>query len=206
MTKLKYEKEIFKKGYKMIGGVDEVGRGPLAGPVVAACVVCGPDFKITKALRQVGDSKKISASKREELYKIILESFEHVGVGICNHKVIDKINILQASLRAMKIAVGKVDAEVDYLLVDGKFIIPQMNIKQTAFVKGDERVFLIGAASIVAKVVRDKIMDEQHMLYPEYGFDKHKGYGTKFHMEKIKLIGHCPIHRRSFSPLKEMLG
>ena len=206
MTKLKYEKEIFKQGYTMIGGVDEVGRGPLAGPVVAACVVCGTGFKITKALRQVGDSKKISASKREELYKIILESFEHVGVGICNHKVVDKINILQASLRAMKIAVGKVDAEVDYLLVDGKFIIPQMNIKQTAFVKGDERVFLIGAASIVAKVVRDKIMDEQHQLYPEYGFDKHKGYGTKFHMEKIKLIGPCPIHRRSFSPLKEMLG
>lgn len=205
MTKLKYEKEIFKQGYKLIGGVDEVGRGPLAGPVVAACVVCGPDFKITKALRQVGDSKKISASKREELYKIILESFEHVGVGICNHKVVDKINILQASLRAMKIAVGKVDAEVDYLLVDGKFIIPQMNIKQTAFVKGDERVFLIGQ-TIVAKVVRDKIMDEQHQLYPEYGFDKHKGYGTMFHMEKIKLIGPCPIHRRSFSPLKEMLG
>lgn len=206
MTRLKYEKEIFKQGHKLIGGVDEVGRGPLAGPVVAACVVCGPDFKITKALRQVGDSKKISASKREELYKIILESFEHVGVGICSHKVIDKINILQASLRAMKIAVCKIDAEVDYLLVDGKFIIPQMSLKQKAFVKGDERVFLIGAASIVAKVVRDKIMDEQHQLYPEYGFDKHRGYGTKFHMEKIKLIGPCPIHRRSFSPLKEMIG
>lgn len=204
MIKLKYEKELFLNGARLVGGVDEAGRGPLAGPVVAACVVCGPEFRMNKTLRKINDSKKISAAKRDELYNIILESFPGIGVGICDHAVVDKINILQASLRAMKIAVEKIEKEIDYLMIDGKFIIPQMSIKQKAIIHGDAKVFLISAASIVAKVTRDKMMQETHEQYPQYGFDKHKGYGTKLHLENIKKYGPCPIHRKSFSPLKEL--
>lgn len=201
---LKIEQKYFSHCYKMVAGVDEVGRGPLAGPVVAACVVIGSEFVIPKELEGVKDSKKLSEKKREELYEDIMRILPDVGVGICNHKIIDKVNILQATFLAMKKAVTELKEEPEIVLVDGKFTVPILSVQQKAIIKGDSSVFSIAAASIVAKVVRDRLMRKIHDKYPEYGFHKHKGYGTKFHIEALKKYGPCPIHRRSFSPVKEL--
>ncbi len=206
MLDLMTEKKIFDLGYKFIGGVDEAGRGPLAGPVVAACVVVGADFKIDgEDLALVADSKKLTAKKREKLFGIIKEKVSAVEIGVVDNLTIDKINILQASFLAMRRAIKKLKIEPDYILVDGNFKIPKLEKSQTAIVGGDAKVFCIAAASIIAKVSRDWMMTEIDKQYPQYEFAKHKGYGTKAHFAKIAEHGPCPLHRFSFSPIKEMM-
>ena len=203
MLELIEEQNLFGAGYKIVAGIDEAGRGPLAGPVVAACVLLNSDF--VKHLdcpeaKLIKDSKKLTAKKREELAEFIKKAFLEVGVGICDHKTIDRINILQASFLAMKKAIGNLKQKPDFILLDGKFKIPNCSYKQKAIIKGDALVFCIAAASIIAKVERDRIMLKMHELYPGYGFDKHKGYGTKLHMEQLRRRGPCAIHRMSFKP------
>jgi ribonuclease HII len=205
MLDLNEEKSIFVSGYKFIGALDEAGRGPLAGPVVAACVVLDNNFQINdEKLRMVNDSKKLTAKKREELFDIIKNNFLEVSVGICDHETIDRINILQASFLAMKKPLGTLRRKPDFLLLDGKFPIPNISTPQKPIISGDAIVFSIAAASIIAKVTRDRIMCQMHDIYSNYGFDLHKGYGTKLHMERLKEFGACPIHRRSFGPVKRV--
>lgn len=197
------EKEIFSAGYKLIAGVDEAGRGPLAGPVVAACVVIDNTFVIDEELALVADSKKLSAKRREKLFSLIKERALAVEIGICSHELIDKINILQASFEAMRRALKRLDCQPDFVIVDGSFKIPKINQEQEAVIGGDHLVWTVAAASIIAKVSRDYMMAEYHKLYPQYDFAKHKGYGTKLHLEKIKEFGPCPIHRLSFRPIRK---
>ena len=205
MLDLKKEQLLFASGIKLIAGVDEAGRGPLAGPVVAAAVSLKADFlanpeKLEK-LKAVNDSKKLSAKKRDELFEIIKAECFEFGVGICDHETIDRINILQATFLAMKMALGQLKSKPDHVLVDGKFIIPNSSLHQEAVIDGDALVFSIAAASIIAKVTRDRIMDEFDKKYPNYGFAKHAGYGTKLHMEALMKYGPCLIHRKTFKPI-----
>lgn len=197
------EKKIFEQGYEIIAALDEAGRGPLAGPVVAACVIFKANFSINNDLKTVNDSKKLTAKKREELFEFIKENFIEVGIGICDHQTIDRINILQATFLAMKKAIGSIKNKPDFLMIDGSIKLPNCSTPQQAYIKGDEKIFAIAAASIIAKVTRDRIMREMDKLYPNYGFVKHKGYGTKFHIEKLKQYGPCPIHRLSFNKVKD---
>ena len=206
MLDLQTEKKIFDLGYQLIGGVDEAGRGPLAGPVVAACVVIGSDFKIDNDdLKLVADSKKLSAKKRERLFSVIKEKTLAVEISVISHEVIDKINILQASLLAMKKSIEACQIQPDFILIDGNQMIPGLNKKQKTIISGDAKVFCIAAASIIAKVSRDFLMSEEAKKYPNYQFAKHKGYGTKLHLELLEKYGPCPIHRRSFGPVKKLL-
>lgn len=188
-----FEDEGFSQGYVYIGGIDEAGRGPLAGPVVASVVVFDKDTRI----EGVDDSKKLKESKREELFEIIKEKALDYGIGIVSHEVIDEINILNATYEAMKKAINCLEKTPDYLLVDAAHI-PGINIKQNSIVKGDSKSMSIAAASILAKVTRDNIMYHYDRLYPEYGFKAHKGYGTKEHYEALDKHGITPIHRKSF--------
>ena len=200
------EEKLFNTGYNFIGGIDEAGRGPLAGPVVAACVVCSPNFNFSnEKLGLIKDSKRLTAKKREELYHVIKDEFCEVGIGICDHNTIDKINVLQAAFLAMKKSIGALKQKPEYVILDGRFFIPNISLEQKAIIRGDESIFSIAAASIIAKVARDQIMQEMHELYPQYGFAQHKGYGTKFHLETLQKYGPCPIHRKSFSPVKNLL-
>jgi len=202
MLGLEEEKNLFSLGYKLIASLDEAGRGPLAGPVVAACVILPVGFEVgEEKLKLVADSKKINASRREELFSVISEQFR-VGIGICDNKTIDKINIFQASFLAMKKALGALKEKPDFVLLDGGFKIPNYTGEQKNIVKGDRLVFSIAAASIIAKVTRDRLMRKFHGQYPQYGFDQHKGYGTKLHLANLKKYGPCPIHRFSFGPVK----
>ena len=201
---LAWENKIFNQGYKLVAGVDEAGRGPLAGPVVAACVILDSNFKVgSDKLNLIKDSKKLTAKKREELFQVIEEYFLEIGVGICDNKTIDKINILQATFLAMKKSLGGLKQKPDFVLVDGGFKIPNYSSNQENIIRGDDLVFSIAAASIIAKVTRDKLMEKIHNEYPQYGFDKHKGYGTKLHLENLKKHGPCPIHRFSFGPVAD---
>lgn len=186
-----YEREY--KDYKFICGIDEAGRGPLAGPVVAGAVILPKDCDIL----YINDSKKLSEKKREELYETITKKAVSWAVGIIEQDVIDKINILQATYEAMRQAINKLSVQPDILLNDA-VTIPDVKIKQVPIVKGDAKSISIGAASIIAKVTRDRIMQDYDKLYPQYQFGKHKGYGTKEHMSIIKDIGPCPIHRKTF--------
>jgi len=200
MDMLKYEKKYWKKGLKYIVGIDEAGRGPLAGPVVAACVILDKSFNISG----VNDSKKISAKKREELYPQIIKNAIDVSVGIASEKEIDSINILQATFLAMKRALGNLKYKPEQILIDGPYsnikIIPVENI-----IKGDSLSLSIAAASIVAKVKRDMLMKEYDLIFPQYGFAKHKGYGTKLHVETLKKYKATPIHRQSFKIVNSYL-
>jgi len=245
------EKELLGQGYSLVLGVDEAGRGPLAGPVVAAAVLLknslchsglDPESRIEqdgiKILKQVQDdkywnlvrdSKKLSEKQREKVFDFIHENF-HVGIGLCNHETIDHINILEASFLAMKKAVQNLKREIEkekkdaaleveppiggstsksdekcIVLVDGNKAIPNFSMEQKAIIGGDRLVKSIAAASIVAKVTRDRMMMEAHEKYPQYGFDKHKGYGTKLHMDTLIQYGPCEIHRKSFAPVKKCL-
>jgi len=207
MIALAKEKEIFKKGFASLGGIDEAGRGPLAGPVVAACVVIDSKFiPKNEKFYKINDSKKLTSKKREELYGVIINNASEVGVGVCDHKIIDRINILEASFLAMKKAISSLKKRPEYLVLDGRFQIPNLSLAQEALVKGDELVFTVAAASIVAKVERDRIMRALHKDFPQYCFDKHKGYGTKLHMENLIKYGPSPVHRTSFKPVKKLLS
>lgn len=206
MIKPTEEKLAISQGYKLIGAIDEAGRGPLAGPVVAACVIIPDNFDFNKKIfKEIKDSKLLNFKKREELFKILLETLPDIGVGVCDHSTIDRINILEATFLAMKKAIGTLKTKPEFILVDGQFKIPNISIKQKAIVNGDNLVLTIAAASIIAKVKRDKIMEEFHGKYPQYGFNAHKGYGTKQHIQKLKEHGPCPIHRRTFAPVKELI-
>lgn len=181
---------------RLICGVDEAGRGPFAGPVVAGAVILSLDDPEREIL-YLNDSKKLSEKKREALYDEIMEKAVSVGVGIVEREVIDEINILQATFLAMQKAIAALDPQPDYILADA-VTIPKIVIPQEGIVKGDAKSVSIAAGSIIAKVTRDRIMYEYDKLYPEYGFASHKGYGTKAHIEAIKEYGMLDIHRRSF--------
>lgn len=193
------EKSLKEKGYNYIAGVDEAGRGPLAGPVYAAAVILPDDAEITG----INDSKKLSPKKREELYDKITEIAISYSIFSVDEKEIDEINILNATHKAMNGAVNNLDKEPDYVIIDGNSI-KGMEIPHETVVKGDAKSISIAAASILAKVARDRYIDKMGEEYPEYGFEKHKGYGTKAHTDAILKYGVCPIHRRTF--LKKLLG
>ncbi|MCC0691868.1 MULTISPECIES: ribonuclease HII [Clostridioides] len=193
-----FENEGYNKGYLYIGGIDEAGRGPLAGPVVASVVV----FKKNTKIEGVNDSKKLSEAKRDELFEVIKKEALDYGIGIVNNEEIDEFNILNATYMAMKKAINCLKQAPDYLLVDAA-TIPGIDIAQNPIVKGDSKSISIAAASILAKVTRDSIMYQYDRVYPEYGFKSHKGYGTKEHYEAIEKHGITPIHRKSF--LKNIL-
>ncbi|MFH1563011.1 MAG: ribonuclease HII [Nitrospirota bacterium] len=195
----KYEEEVFSSGYELIGGIDEVGRGPLAGPVVAAVAILPRDAKIPG----INDSKKLSPLQRERLCKTISKTIIDWGIGIVDEQIIDEINILQATYLAMKKAIKSLKSKPHFLLVDG-LKIPHLDIPQKPIIKGDQLSISIAAASILAKVIRDRMMIEYDNEFPHYGFAKHKGYGTDLHIEAIKKYGVCKIHRRSFEPIKSM--
>ena len=190
-TLKEYEKEY--ASYTYICGIDEAGRGPLAGPVVAGAVILPKDCDIL----YINDSKKLSEKKREELYDVIMEKSVAVGLGYSTPERIDEINILQATYEAMREAITSLATEPDLLLNDA-VTIPQVSIRQIPIIKGDAKSISIGAASIVAKVTRDRLMVQYDEVYPEYGFASNKGYGSQTHINALIKYGPCPIHRRSF--------
>lgn len=187
----KYEREY--EAYAHICGIDEVGRGPLAGPVVAGAVILPKDCDIL----YINDSKKLSEKKREEFYDVIMEKAVAVGLGYSTPERIDEINILQATYEAMRQAIGKLSVKPDLLLNDA-VTIPKVDIRQVPIIKGDAKSISIGAASIVAKVTRDRLMVQYAEVYPEYGFASNKGYGAQIHIDALKKYGPCPIHRKTF--------
>jgi len=195
------ERCLRRKGYQWVGGLDEVGRGPLAGPVVAACVILEENCNYSSFV----DSKIINTAKRSRLYKELQNNGARIGVGIVSETDIDRINILQASLLAMKKAVLSLPFQPDFLLVDGNQSIA-MTIPQQTLIKGESKSASIAAASIVAKVVRDELMDQYHLQYPEYNFQQNRGYPTLEHRQAIQLYGPCAIHRQSFKCVKEFIG
>jgi ribonuclease HII len=201
------EKEFWARGHMLIAGVDEAGRGPLAGPVVAGAVIFGDDEDIISELlgRGLRDSKKTSEKKREELYAFIIANARCWAVEAVSEKVIDEINILQATKLAMRRALEKLALRADHVLIDGNATLDDFPISQTAIPKADEHIFTVSAAAILAKVTRDRIMEELDGVYPGYGFAKHKGYGTAMHMEALVEKGPSTIHRRSFEPIKSMV-
>ncbi len=190
----KIEAEFFDKGIKYIAGIDEAGRGPLAGPVVVASVIMPEDSMI----EGVNDSKKISENKREKLYEIIIKEAITYSVGIVYQEEIDDINILQATKKALTMAVEHLDVKPNVILVDALTGIDTLGIPFESIIKGDAKCYSIAAASIIAKVTRDRIMREWDKVYPEYGFASHKGYGTAKHIAAIKEYGPCPLHRKTF--------
>ena len=194
-----FDKLYFDKGLRFVSGIDEAGRGPLAGPVVAAAVILSEETII----EEVNDSKKLTPKKREILFDKIKSQALSYGIGIIDSVTIDKINILQATFLAMKQALNELKITPELVLVDGNHKIPGLEIKQEAIISGDAKSQSIACASILAKVTRDKIMDEYAKQYPQYLFEKHKGYGTKAHIEAIKNFGACPIHRKTFAPLNK---
>ncbi|HJM82899.1 MAG TPA: ribonuclease HII [Nitrospinota bacterium] len=195
---LAYETKARKNGYSIIAGVDEAGRGPLAGPVVAAAVI----FSQEVTIKGLTDSKKLSKKQREKFYPIIIDKAESHGIGIVDSTVIDRINILQATKKAMLQAVRRLNNSPDFLLIDGNQTIDWEG-KQQVVVKGDNLSLSIAAASVLAKITRDKIMEQLARYYPQYGFENHKGYGSKSHMEALAKHGPCPIHRITFRGVVE---
>ncbi|HCP08440.1 MAG TPA: ribonuclease HII [Candidatus Moranbacteria bacterium] len=233
------EHKLAGEGYRFIIGIDEAGRGPLAGPVVAGAVIVKTfdvpnGHQMSREMELIRDSKKLSGKQREAVYDFICENF-HVGIGICDHKTIDRINILEATYLAAKKAVSNLCLKIDQdtrdndqtnynlqitnskqisknkiqnsksiILFDGNKNIPNLSIEQKAIINGDSVVKSISAASIIAKVTRDRIMLEMHEKYPNYKFDEHKGYGTGLHMKLLQEHGPCEIHRRSFAPVRKL--
>ncbi len=196
MNKLHFENVLWRQGLHFVAGVDEAGRGPLAGPVVAAAVIFPPDF----LLSNVDDSKRLSPEIREQLYPQIIGSCLTHGVGVVSVEEIDRLNIYQAAMLAMRQALAQLSPAAQHVLVDGHRPIPKLNLPQTSIVKGDGLSFTIGAASIIAKVVRDRLMLDYHRQFPHYGFNEHKGYPTPAHIAALRQYGPCEIHRRSFHP------
>ena len=193
-----FEHDARKTGFKFIAGIDEAGRGPLAGPVISAAVILPFDFPDPG----INDSKKLSPKKREQFFSVIMKHAVCVSTGRADHDEIDRINILAASLKSMERAVNGLSIVPDYLLIDGKFTI-NSKIAQKAVIKGDSKSISIAAASIIAKVTRDAIMLKFHHDFPEYGFDRHKGYPTEIHRKALAEFGPCPLHRKSFKGVKQ---
>ena len=195
---LAYEKELYTQGIQLIAGVDEVGRGPLAGPVVAAAVILPKACKIPG----LNDSKKIPKSKHKEIYEAVLQNAVAIGIGIKDNQVIDQVNIYEATKLAMMEAIGQLEPQPQHLLIDAMRL--DLPISQTSIIKGDANSLSIAAASIVAKVTRDQMMEELDKEYPGYDFAKNAGYGTANHLAGLDQLGVTPIHRRSFEPVKSM--
>ena len=195
-----FEKKATAKGYQKIAGIDEAGRGPLAGPVVSAAVILPPAFSVAGVI----DSKKLSAKKRVQLYQEIYSQAVSVGIGIIDPVEIDRIHILHASLLAMSMATNNLRPQPGCLLIDGPFRIPS-HLPQKPIAKGDSLSVSIAAASIVAKVTRDQLMERYDEYYPQFDFSRHKGYPTRAHKEAIRKFGYCPIHRRTFKGVKEYI-
>lgn len=196
LTKLKkIENSVYKEGYNLICGIDEAGRGPLAGPVVVASAIMPKDSMI----EGVNDSKKISEKKREKLYDLITAEAISYGVGIVSQEEIDEINILNATKKGLTESLEQLESKPDIILVDALRDINTIGIPYRSVIKGDAKIYSIACASIIAKVTRDRIMKEWDRVYPQYGFVSHKGYGTAKHIAAIKEFGLCPLHRRSFT-------
>ncbi len=201
LTNLKQiEEEIHNQGIEYICGIDEAGRGPLAGPVVVAACIMPRDSMI----EGVNDSKKLSEKKRETLYELITQEAIAWGVGIIDQQEIDRINILNATKEGLTTAIKSLEVKPDRIIVDALTGIDTVGIPYTSIIKGDAKCYSIASASIIAKVTRDRIMRQWDEIYPQYGFEKHKGYGTKMHIEAIKEYGLCPLHRLSF--VKNIVG
>ncbi len=195
------ECNLLKKGYNNIAGTDEAGRGPLAGPVVAAAVIIPKGVTISN----LNDSKKLTKNQREILFEKIAASGAICSVGVIDNETIDRINILRASLLAMQKAILSLDVKPDFVLVDGSFIVPNITTPQMAIIGGDAICDSISAASIIAKVTRDRIMDKYQELYPDYTFANHRGYPTKRHLDELKIFGPTDIHRKTFRPVEKLL-
>lgn len=195
-----YEKELWKNGINLIAGMDEVGRGPLIGPVVTACVILLKDF----VLEGLTDSKKLSEKKREEFYDYIMEHAISVGIGMMDEKVIDEVNIYEATKLAMYQAVEKSKVKPEHVLIDA-MKLDKLEMPSTSIIKGDAKSISIAAASVIAKVTRDRMMIELDKKYPMYGFKSHKGYPTKKHIEAIKEYGLIDGYRKTFKPISEMV-
>jgi len=196
-----FEARAHSRGWRSVAGIDEAGRGPLAGPVVAAAVI----LPKTYVLPGLNDSKKLSEKKRSQLFPLIRQQALAIGLGVITAELIDDINILQATLQAMDLAVVRLRQPADFLLIDGITPLPN-GMPQQTLKQGDSRSASIAAASVVAKVVRDRMMLGYHRRYPEYGFDRHKGYGSLAHREAIAACGPSPIHRRTFAGVAEFAG
>lgn len=194
-----FENKGYTSGYNYIAGIDEVGRGPLAGPVVTAAVILPKDFN----LYEVNDSKQLSLKKRDELFEKIEEQAIAIGVGVKSHNVIDDVNIYQATKLAMNEAVNNLSIKPDLLLIDAMSL--ETSIPQEKIIKGDARSISIACASIIAKVTRDRMMEDYDLKYPGYAFSKNAGYGTKEHLLGLEKQGICPIHRKTFAPIKNMI-
>ncbi len=200
LISLNEENSFWHKGHNFVAGIDEVGRGPLAGPVVSAAVVFP---KHVSLIPKINDSKKITKHLREELFPLILKQAIEVSVSVIDENIIDTINIYQATIASMKFCIELLKQKPEIVLVDGHgFSYPPFQIK--GIVKGDTKVMSIAAASIIAKVIRDRIMDHYHFHYPQYGFNKNYGYPTKLHIDAIKTYGCLPIHRKSYNPIKRL--
>ncbi|MGT2681918.1 ribonuclease HII [Streptococcus porci] len=197
---LRYERNLYAQGFEFIAGIDEVGRGPLAGPVVAACVLLPKNCKI----RGLNDSKKIPKAKHDKIYQAVLDKALAVGIGVMDNQVIDQVNIYEATKLAMLEALGQLEQVPQHLLIDAMTL--DTPIPQTSIIKGDANSLSIAAASIVAKVTRDKMMTDYDTQYPGYAFAKNAGYGTAEHLAGLAEFGVTPIHRKSFEPVKGMLG
>jgi len=195
---LRYEKELYKTGFRAIAGIDEVGRGPLAGPVVAAAVILPPGCKI----KGLNDSKKIPKKKHQEIYQAVLDKALAVGIGLIDNEIIDQVNIYEATKLAMKDALSKLCLKPDYLLIDAMKL--DVEIPQESIIKGDANSLSIAAASIVAKVTRDKLMTDYDKKFPGYDFSQNAGYGTMRHLQGLERNGVTPIHRKTFEPIKSM--
>ncbi len=195
------EKSLLEKGYNFVAGVDEAGRGPLAGPVVAAAVI----FPMGITIDGVDDCKKLSPKRRELLFDEIIASGAICAVGVIDNFTIDKINILRASLLAMRKAVTALKEKPEFILVDGPYTIPNIEVPQFAIIGGDALCCSISAASIIAKVTRDRIMDKYQEIYPDFSFSLHRGYPTAKHIEELRTYGPTEIHRRTFRPVEEIL-
>ena len=194
-----YEKELIEKGIKLIGGIDEVGRGPLVGPVVASCVILPLNYK----LEGLTDSKKLSEKKREKFFDILMKDAVSIGIGIIDEKKIDEVNIYEATKLAMKEAFNNMDIKPEHVLIDAMPL--ELSVPTTSIIKGDAKSLSIAAASVIAKVTRDHMMDELDKKYPYYNFKKNKGYPTKEHVEAINKYGIIKEHRRTYGPVKDYI-
>ena len=197
---LRYEKELYQSGYQAIAGIDEVGRGPLAGPVVVAAVILPPECKI----KGLNDSKKIPKKKHQEIYQAVMDKALAIGVGQIDNDIIDQVNIYEATKLAMKEAISQLDPQPEHLLIDAMQL--DLPISQTAIIKGDANSLSIAAASIVAKVTRDSLMKDYDNQFPGYDFAANAGYGTAKHLESLDKLGVTPIHRTSFEPIKSLVS
>ncbi|MGT2665906.1 ribonuclease HII [Streptococcus rifensis] len=198
---LRYERAFYQEGVEFLAGIDEVGRGPLAGPVVAAAVILPKNCKI----KGLNDSKKIPKTKHEAIYQVVVDQALAIGIGVMDNQIIDQVNIYEATKLAMEAALEQLSVQPEALLIDA-MTLERVNLPQQAIVKGDGNSLSIAAASIVAKVTRDKMMATYDQQYPGYGFAQNAGYGTASHLEGLKNQGVTPIHRTSFEPIKSMLG